>query len=89
MNWRIGMALTFLLILLFAILHMAMRVIPPVHTSADQEDKEVGVTANPLTAIPSHWSSIQEGESVRIYPTGMQFDSSGNVLYPFGAVSYP
>jgi len=97
MNWRLGLALVFFLVLLFAILHIAMRVVPSVHMSAEEQvipqspnygQSDNPIKAKPLTSIPSHWSTIQEGEQVRIYPNGMQFDASGNVLYPFGTVSY-
>ena len=37
----------------------------------------------PLTPIPNHWSTMESGEDVRIYPSGMQMDVSGNVLYPY------
>ena len=93
MNWRIGLGLIFLLILLFAVLHMAMYVIPPVHkggqvfqdvSDADVNTDAVGqVVIDPLNKVPDHWSTMEAGEDVNVYPSGMQYDISGNLYYPF------
>ena len=98
MNWRIGLGLIFLLILLFAVLHMAMYVIPPVHnggqvfqdvSGTDMNTSAVGQVSNSLNdlnalnKVPDHWSTIEAGEDVSVYPNGMQYDISGNLYYPF------
>ena len=93
MNWRIGVALIFLLILLFAVLNMAMYVIPPIHNTgavfqdisgANVKPDAIGqISENTLYPIPDHWSTMQPGEDVSVYPSGMQYDVSGNVVYPF------
>ena len=86
MNWRIGLGLIFLLVLLFAVLHMAVYVTPSTH-ALQFNDAEIP-SAPALTPIPNQWRTVQSGEEVRIYPKGMQFDASGNVLYPHGSISY-
>uniref|UniRef100_A0A6C0KP14 Uncharacterized protein n=1 Tax=viral metagenome TaxID=1070528 RepID=A0A6C0KP14_9ZZZZ len=89
MNWRIGLALIFLLILLFAVLNMAMYVIPPIHNAGPvfqnvpSADAIGQISENTLYPIPDDWRTMQIGEDVSIYPNGMQYDVSGNVVYPF------
>ena len=102
MNWRVGLALIFFLVLLFAILHMAAYVIPSKHTpgytiqdASGNQGQGQGQGQGPeaigqlsTTPIPNHWSTMQTGEEVRVYPNGMQFDKSGNVLYPYTNAEY-
>ena len=98
MNWRIGIALIFFLILLFAVLNMAMYVIPRTHTPPYiVQDVSGAVASFPVApqygqvpsgniTVPSHWSNVDD--EARIYPSGMQIDASGNLLYPFTYASY-
>ena len=78
---------------------MAMYVIPPVHrggqvfqdvSGTDMNTSAVGEVVigplnslNPLNKVPDHWSTMQAGEDVSVYPNGMQYDISGNLYYPF------
>ncbi len=92
MEWRVGLALVFLLVLLFSVLHLAYSTMPTRHTPPPREMGGLpGLSRGPRSpeygrvgyATMNNFRPMDENFK-KVSPSfKFNMDASGNVIYPY------
>ena len=89
MEWRLGLAFFFLLVLLTVVLLLAYGVIPAIRTLPDTslEPSLRGPLYGQIPETTLSWTKLPWGEETQVHPMTKKYpqlevDASGNLLYP-------
>ena len=74
MNWRIGLALVFLLILLFSVLHMAYSTMPARHEPPPRVDLEPPARG----PVSPEYGRVEYGDERSFHDSGQRFATMSN-----------